>query len=179
MQVHICSPYRVDKNLGKAYNETMRMLPDDWWGCLCDYDIQLLTPDAGKILHEYAFRNPNAGMLTCFTNRISTLSTGQLLGGTVSENTDYFHHYRLAEEQKKRLYSTTEINQDISGFLMMVSKKAWLEHPFPETGICLHVDTTYGRTIRSAGKKIIRMDGLYVWHAYRLINGIFDKRHLQ
>jgi GT2 family glycosyltransferase len=179
MQVHICSPYRPDKNLGKAYNETMQILPDDWWGCLTDYDVQLLTPDAGRILHEYANLFPEAALLTCYTNRISSLSKMQLLDGVVSDNTDYFHHYSLAEKQKRFLYGATQINADISGFLMMISKKAWREQPFPETGICLHVDTTYGRTIRAAGKKILRMNGLYVWHAYRLINGIGDKTHLR
>ncbi|HLA53220.1 MAG TPA: hypothetical protein VK618_07940, partial [Flavitalea sp.] len=70
MKVNIMIPYALDKNLGRAYNETMRMVDDGDWACLMDYDVQLLTPDAGKILHDYAIRFPHAGMLTCYTNRI-------------------------------------------------------------------------------------------------------------
>lgn len=179
MQVHICIPYRTDKNLGKAYNETMQRIPEGDWACLIDYDVNLLTPDAGAILHEYARLFPDAGILTCFTNRISTLSSKQLLNGEISENTNYLYHYQLAVLQKQRLYTGSVIMKDISGFLMMVSKKTWVEFPFPEDGKCLGVDTDYNRRIRAAGKEIIRMNGLYVFHAYRMVNGISDKSHLQ
>lgn len=179
MQVHILKPYRNDRNLGLAYNEAMAMLPADDWACLCDLDTCFLTPDAGSILHHYAVLNPDAGILTCFTNRISPLSKGQLLDSTISENTDMKHHAQIAEFQKKFLFETAEINRDISGFLMVVSKKTWQQIPFPETGKTLGIDTAFGRSIRSAGLKIQLMMGLYIWHSYRLLNGITDKKHLQ
>lgn len=179
MQVHICSPYSLEKNLGKAYNETMQFLPDDWWACFHDIDTLFLTPDCGVILHEYAKQNPDAGILTCFTNRISPLSSKQMLQGMISEISDIKHHIHLAEVQRNLLYSTREINRDISGMLMMVSKATWKEYPFPEDRLCLGVDTVYGRTIRAAGKKILRCNGLYIWHTYRIMKGISHKEHLQ
>lgn len=179
MPVHILTPYSLDKDLGKAYNEAMALLPEDDWACLIDYDVQFLTSDCGKILHEYASRNPDAGLLTCFTNRIGSLSVPQMMGGAISENSDVKHHIQLAEKQKEHLYKTTRIDRDISGFLMLIKKSTWKEMPFPETGQCLGVDTKYGRMVREAGKKILRMDGLYVFHSYRLINGVKDKSHLR
>lgn len=179
MQVLISSPYRPDKNLGKAYNDFMRLLPEDYWGCLTDIDVNFLTPDAGTILHEYTNRFPDAGILTCFTNRISPLSNMQLLGGTISDNPDNTIHIKLAEAQRDFLYEVTPIEKDISGFLMMVNKKTWNKHPFPELNKPLGVDTYYGRSIRAAGLQILRMDGLYVWHTYRLLNGINHKEHLK
>lgn len=178
MQVHITAPYRLDKDLGLAYNEFMKLLPDGDSACFIDYDVMLLTPDAGAILHEYAKRFPDA-LLTCFTNRISPLAKPQLLEGIVNEDSDIKNHIRTAEIQKNRLYVATEINQDISGFLMMLSKKTWLKHKFPERGKPLGVDTHFGRTLRASGTKILRMDGLYVFHAYRLMKGINNKEHLQ
>lgn len=179
MQVHILKPYSCLKNLGKAYNEAISMLPDDSAACLCDLDTCFLTPDAGWIIQEYVNRNPDFGILTCFTNRISPLNKTQLLNDTISDNTDIKHHIEIAEFQKKFLFETTEITRDISGFLMIVSKKTWQEYPFPETGKALGIDTNYGRKIRAAGLKILRCDGLYLFHIYRLLNGITDKKHLQ
>lgn len=179
MQVLISSPYRPDKNLGKSYNEFFRLLPDDYWGCVTDIDVNFLTPDAGTILHEYASRFPDAGILTCFTNRISPLANMQLLNGVINESSNYKEHIAIAEHQRMQLYQTTPINKDISGFLMMVSKKIWNNHPFPELNKPLGVDTQYGRMIRAAGLDILRMEGLYVWHTYRLSNGINNKEHLK
>jgi GT2 family glycosyltransferase len=179
MKIHILKPYRNDKNLGLAYNEAMAMLPADDWGCLCDTDTSFLTPDAGHILYKYAELNPAAGIMTCFTNRVSPLSKMQLLNGMVSDITDMLYHIAEAEKQKDQLYNVTEIDRDISGFLMMISKATWSRFPFPELGKALGVDTRYGRTIRAAGLQILRMDGLYIWHTYRILNGISNKTHLQ
>ncbi|HTD94611.1 MAG TPA: hypothetical protein VK644_12385 [Chitinophagaceae bacterium] len=178
MQVHISIPYRTDKNLGKAYNEAMARIPDGDAACFIDYDVQLLTPDAGAIIQKYAEIYPDA-LLTCYTNRISPLSARQLLLGIVSEDPDIRNHIRLAECQRNlNAYNVTPIIRDISGFLMVIPKSLWQEHPFDDNGACLGVDTYYGRKIRAAGKQILRMDALYVFHAYRLLQGIGNKTHL-
>lgn len=179
VKVWMMTPYSLTKNLGEAYNEAMSLIPDGDWACLMDYDVQLLTPDAGRIIHEYASRANYDQLLTCYTNRISTLSRPQLLSGAVNENSDLRYHISLAERQKKLLYQTTPINRDISGMLMVINKLLWREFQFSEDKKCLGVDTEYNRRIRAAGKQIVRCDGLYVWHAYRLVNGINDKTHLQ
>lgn len=178
MQVHILIPYSLEKNLGKAYNEAMQMVPEGDSACLIDYDVQLLTPDAGKIIHDYAEMFPDA-LLTCYTNRKSDLYPDQLLEGKVSDNMDHRFHIERAIAQREHLYKTTPIHRDISGFLMLVNKNLWRSYPFDETGQCIGVDTKYGRKLRIAGKEILRMDGLYVFHAYRIMNGVRDKSHLQ
>jgi len=103
----------------------------------------------------------------------------QLIDGVIDDNPFFVDHVHRAEKQKEHLYNTTEIDRDISGFLMMISKNTWSMYPFPELGKALGVDTRYGRTIREAGLKILRMDGLMVWHTYRILNGISNKTHLQ
>ncbi len=178
MNVHICIPYSIEKNLGKAYNDTMQRIPDGDAACFIDYDVQMLTPDAGKIIHDYANLYPS-NLLTCFTNRVHPLAKMQLLNGQVSDNTDIKHHIELAEKQKENLYQVSEVKNWIAGMLMVLSKEFWLKHPFPENGKCLGVDTTYSRDLRRRGYKILRMDGLYVWHSYRIINGIKNVNHLK
>lgn len=171
-------PYRSDKNLGKGYNEAMQLLPDGGTAILRDGDTQYLTSDYGTIIEEYVRLFPGA-VLTCLTNRISPLSKMQLLKGKPDENSDIRYHIDLAEKQKKHLYSVTEIQRDISGMLMVIPKDVWLQHPFKEGIGCLGVDTEFNRRIRAAGVKILRCDGLYLFHSYRLINGIFSKTHLK
>jgi GT2 family glycosyltransferase len=180
MKVHFTIPYDTEKNLGKAYNETMALVPDGDAACLMDMDVLLaLTPDAGCIVQKYAELYPNA-LLTCFTNRISELSRRQLLNQVVNPDPDIQKHIELAKLQHARLYNVTEINRDISGMLMVLPKSLWQKFPFDESGKCLGVDTKYGRALRAAGIKILRMDGLYVFHMYRMgMKNIYDKSHLQ
>lgn len=181
MKVHIKIPYCVDKNLGRAYNEAMRDVSKNDWCCFIDYDTMLLTPDAGKIIHEYASlvtSTDNPPILTCYTNRISIYSKEQLLTGSVMEDANIKHHIILAENEKHNLYKTTEIKGPASGFLMLISKKTWDEIKFNENNKCLGVDSNYFERIRASGNKLLRMDGLYVFHNYRLMNGINNKSHL-
>jgi GT2 family glycosyltransferase len=176
--VHIVKPYSVDKNLGKAYNYAMSLIPDGDWACLMDYDTTFLTSDCGVILHEYAKLLPDAGMLTCFTNRIHPKADQQLIGG-ISDDFNLLSHIATAKNQRNFLYNYTELKREVSGFLMMVSKDTWNAVKFNESeNKCLGIDNEYCWALFDAGKKIYRMDGLYVWHTYRPF-GIMDKSHLK
>jgi hypothetical protein len=179
MNVHIVKPYSLTKNLGKSYNETMSLIPDGDWACLMDYDTALLTPDCGVILHEYAAKYPESGVFTSYCNRIHPLAKDQLLDGVVSENFNMEYHIDRAYNQKRFLYKVTELNHVISGFLMMVSKETWKETKFVESMQCLGVDNEFSATLLEKKKPIYRMEGVYIWHSYRIKNGITDKTHLK
>lgn len=175
--IHVKIPFDLDKNLGRAYNVAFEDLEERDWVCLIDHDVMLLTPDAIRIMYEYTKNFPETGIFTCYTNRIHPLAVDQLLDGKVSENTCMKYHVERAYNQKRFGITVTEIKHVISGFLMLVSKKTWHQIKFPETMKCLGVDNFYSQAIMEAGKKIYRMDSLYVWHSYRL-NDIKDKTHL-
>jgi GT2 family glycosyltransferase len=177
--IHVKIPYSEDKNLGKAYNLAFEDVEERDWVCLIDHDVMFLTPDTISMMHEYTRSYPETGIFTCFTNRIHPLSADQLLGGKLSENTDIKYHIQKAEEQKRYGVKVTPINHIISGFLMLVSKRTWREIKFPEHGKCLGVDNEFSQQILDARKKIYRMDGVYVWHTYRVMNGIKHKEHLK
>jgi GT2 family glycosyltransferase len=177
MKVHIQTPYTSSKDLGKIYNEEMKRIPDGDAACFIDYDVMFLTPDAGAIIQHYYNLYPNA-LLTCYTNRVSSLSKRQLLNGEISEDSDIRNHIILAEQQRQQLFDVTPIKGDISGMLMVIPKSLWAKHQFDETGRCLGVDTYYGRKLRNAAVPILRMNGIYVFHCYRMLQGIHDKSHL-
>lgn len=176
--IHIKIPFAEDKNLGRAYNHAFEGVAEDDWVCLMDHDVLLLTPDAISIMYEYIKSFPNAGIFTCYTNRIHPLAEDQLLDKRISDNTCIKYHSERAYNQKRFGILVTEINHVISGFLMLVSKKTWNEIKFPEYGKCLGVDNDFSQRVLESGKKIYRMDSVYVFHTYRLKNGIKDKTHL-
>lgn len=179
MKIHILIPFATDKDLGKAYNEGCSLVPDGDWICLLDHDVMFLTPDSINIMYGYVERNPDAGLLTCYTNRIHPISPQLLCGFGDVGGTNIIHHINVAEKQKQKLYNVTPLDKNISGFLMLFSKETWKQHPFKEGAGCLGIDTAFWQAIVGAGKKILRMDGLYVWHTYRLQNGINNKDHLK
>jgi hypothetical protein len=179
MKVHIVKPYDIDKDLGRAYNEAMSRIPEGDWACLMDYDTMLLTPDCGWILHEYAQKFAHAGLLTCYTNRVHPSAMSQLLDGVCSDNVSLQYHMERAYNQKRLLFQASPINKEVSGFLMLVSKSTWNEVKFKQGGKCLGIDNEFCWDLIKAKKSIYRMDGLYVLHLYRLMNGISDKTHLK
>lgn len=177
MKVNVMTPFDTGKNLGKAYNQAMSRIGDDEWGCLIDHDILFLTPDAINILHGYVERYPDAGLLTCYTNRIH-VSSPQLLNNKLADDTDILTHLEIAERRKSRLYEVVEIHKNVSGFLMLISKNTWKQIPFTEDKLCLGVDTDYWKRIKAHGMHIYIMSGLYCFHLYRLGKSIHDKSHL-
>lgn len=177
MRIHIKTPFALDKNLGRAYNDAFAREADEDWVCLIDRDVCFLSPNSIPIMYEYVKRWPDTGIFTCYCNRVHELAKDQLFYGYPSPNDSVKEWELLAEEQEEQSLTVTEINHVISGYLMLVSKKTWNEIKFMEDGNCLGVDNWYSHQILSTGKKIYRMDRLIVWHSYRLKN-IRDKLHL-
>jgi GT2 family glycosyltransferase len=176
--IHVKIPFDTEKNLGRAYNKAFEGVADDDWVCLMDHDVLLLTPDAIQIMEEYTKNFPDTGIFTCYASRIHPLSKYQLLFQEPSDNANLEFHLQIAYNQKRHGITVQEIPDIISGFLMLVSKKTWNRIKFPEHGKCLGVDNIFSQDVLSAGLKIYRMNSIYVWHTYRLTNGIGNKAHL-
>ena len=181
--IHDIIPYSTDKNLGKAYNDAMALLPDNDHACFRDGDTCWLTPDYGMHLAEYVRLYPNA-VLTCWTNRINEKAEQQSNIGGVRDDADFTTHLKYAEVFKSKLYQVTPLQGFVSGFCMVVPKSVWLKHKFAEKQVyedrgphnLLGVDNDFTNRVRAAGVPVLRMDGLYIWHTYRLLNN--SKEHL-
>lgn len=171
-----CTPYRTDKNLGLAYNQTMRLLGPGDAACFTDGDSCFLTPDFGTIIESYHERYPDA-VLTCKTNRIHVLS--KQLDGQMDEICDV-REQMMKAYSRKHLNTVTEIlpNEGMSGVLMLVPKKVWRKVPFVETGKALGIDSQFRMDLHKAGVRIFIMDAILVFHTYRLLNGVQYKSHL-
>ena len=178
MKVHFIIPYSLDKNLGKAYNDAMSLIPEGDSACIMDYDVQLLTHDAGRIITQYATENPDK-VLTCYTNRIHPLNTEQLLSGKVDDQPNMLAHLITAKKQANSAHTMATICNHFSGFLFVLPKEVWKNTPFPENGECLGVDTEWFKRLKGNQVPVMRMNRVYVWHTYRLLNGINNKEHLK
>jgi hypothetical protein len=178
IKVYFRTPYSTNKNLGEAYNEEMDMIPDGHSACFTDGDILFLSHDYGHIITEYANRYPNA-VLTCWTNRIHKLAKDQL--NPKIQSSDIRDHLKV----EQGLSGVTICNGPVSGFLMVIPKHIWQKFPFSETNFynsaqpnLLGVDNEWTNRIRSNGVQVLRMNGVYVWHTYRLLSDGTDKSHL-
>ena len=177
MKVWFTIPYSIEKNLGKAYNQEMERIPDGDAACFLDGDTLFLTHDFGEIITSYANAYPDA-VLTCWTNRIHEKAIEQKKD---FKSTDIKDHLKI----KQGFTTVTPLQGSVSGFLLVVPKSVWLKHKFTETNIyrpgtpnLLGVDNEFTNKIRSAGIPVLRMDGVYIWHSYRLLSDGMDKSHL-
>lgn len=177
--IHFCSPYRTDKDLGRAYNDFLRMVGDNDWVCLTDYDTMLLTPDACSMMEKYIDTYPSIGLFTCYTNRVAACQTDQLYKGRVSEDPNILNHAEIASALSNNPLSVTDVRHNVSGVLMLISKATWQEVGGFKEGVgCLGVDVDFSSRVKALGKRVVRMDTIYIFHYYRMKTGVKNKTHL-
>jgi len=187
--IYFFTPYGFDGNLGRAYNEYCKLVPDDSWICFLDGDIMLLNKDWGHHLEEIVNKYPDTGLFTCVTNRVAC--TDQCYGNVISDNDSVISHRKIALElESKNRLDVEVIKYPISGYLMMFRKDVWRE----VGGFCesvnpvltykikrniAGVDNDFSERILNKGYKIRICKGFYVLHYYRMIEGIEFKEHIR
>jgi len=160
MKVIAMTPFGLDMNLGRAYNEAMEMLPEDGWACFLDHDAAWTTRKWYPQVVEAAIRYPETGLFTCYTNRIA--SSWQRLDQY--DNHDMRHQRSVGEKQTKvrTLLDVTD-TQGIGGVVMVVSKRAWRDvGGFVDGLLCVDHQMHFAQ--RKAGRKVYLIEGLYVYH---------------
>jgi len=177
--IYFFTPWSYCNNYGKTLNHYMELLPsDNDWAVIRDGDTMFLTEDWGNHIYEIIEKVPDAGIITCYSNRVGK-NHGQRWKGVISPNPDIAHHRKVAlQNRKKNGNSITPLNNWITGVLMVVKKKTWKKVPFPENHRILNVDKFFSRNMLRAGYQIYRMDGMYLFHYYRLLEGAKNTAHL-
>lgn len=158
------TPYRKDKNIGKAYNERIEVLPDDAWVIIRDGDCMYLTPEYGNIIEETIEKYGNEyALFGALTNRLGMERLCYLQ--KFSTNTDVKHHFEIAKTLSAKKY-VVPVNL-VAGFFMMFKKSTWKEvDGFKENSI--YADQEFSKSILEKGKKIGQIQGLYLFHSYRI-----------
>lgn len=167
-------PFSLEKNLGAAYNKAMSSVTDDYC-ILMDYDAMMLTPNTIPLIDKYVKKYPDAALLTGYASRSHTSSSQH---HPIMNRGDVLGAIRIAEKLERQPMSVKNLTKNVTGFFMVLKKSTWEKYKFIEGIGCLGVDTDYWRQLIAGGETILLMETVYVWHTYRLRNGIKDKRHL-
>lgn len=177
MKIHFIHPFSLEKNYGKELNETMSIIPEGDWCAIMDWDCMLLTSDQVKTIYEYVNRFPEAGMFLALSNRSGSLNQRINTCDFDSEG-DTIKHHKKAQDILKQPIEVKELNDKISGYFMLISKKTWNEIKFNEELQILSVDRDYAKRLLNVGKQILLMKNIYIWHSYRIWKNTKDTTHL-
>jgi len=176
--IYYRSPFREDKNLGKALNDEINLIPKGSWICMTDYDTCFLTPHFNRRMEHHIKLRPDTGIFTCYTNRVQRLE--QCVTGRCDNNSDIRYWKAIANSILKHKGKVKEIPMEISGVCMMFNKSLWKSVGGFKEGIgCLGVDNEFCWSALKLNKKILLMEDIFIFHYYRLIEGIQNKDHLK
>ena len=161
-------PWDSEKNIARSYNKSMELLRDEDWACFLDGDAVHTTIYFGKRIEEIIENNPEYSLFTCYTNRIGC--PYQIAPGVDVKSNDQAYHRNIGEalwnKNKSRVIDITN-SQLLSGVLILISKKAWLDIGKIKEGKMLGIDNQIHLKIKEAKKKVGLMSGIYVQHWYR------------
>lgn len=165
-EIFYLQTYDVECNIGRAYNNHIKHLPNDSWIVISDHDSNFLIPDFGIQLVDVIKKYGNEfDLLGCVTNRLR--GKHQLYKNEFSENFDIKHHFGIACDLFKNEYAEIEETDGIAGVFMMFKKSTWEKvGGFVENSIIC--DTLFNKAVKNAGGKIGIIKGLYLFHCYRL-----------
>jgi len=157
-------PYADDRNLGRACNQAMSLLPDDGWGCILDHDVMFTTSEWHRQL-SLAIRIQPEGCFAAMTNRIKCPFQQAEVD---RKNHDYAYHRSIGTRllANEGLLDVTDSERTPSGFLMLMSKRAWIgAGQFPEG---LHyMDRMMWLALKASGRRVFIIEGLYLYHWHR------------
>ena len=176
--IHYISPYRVDKNIGKAINDAIKQIsPDDEdWIVHCDHDILWLLPESKQQL-ENILSTTEFDVLGPLTNRLG--SKTQLYHEEFSEETDILEHIQIAKDFIKGNYAEIKPLKDgvLAAFCLCFKVKTWKKlGGFAEN--TLQFDWHFSENARKMDFKLGIMTGIYVYHLYRTGKDKSDFTHL-
>ncbi len=177
--IYYFKPYSIEKDLGRAYNLYMELLPNDNdWACFVDGDVAFLTPDYGHVIQEVVDKNQDVGLFTCYASRVG--NPLQLYKGILSEDPNVLNHRRLALSLRDRYKNQlVKLNQPISGHLMIIKKSTWKRVGGFKEGKILGIDNNISQKMINRNLDVMLMKGVYIFHFYRLDTGRQDKSHLK
>jgi GT2 family glycosyltransferase len=155
-------PYATDKNLGKEYNRILAESTSDWV-LLLDHDVFLALNRKWYEICVHTMLNHSSALATCWTNK-----GGSALPWIAHPETEPIADLNFHKAMSKQIFNTHGFSvtpiKKATGFFMLINKKDWQEvGGFPGKGM-VQEDWGYCDKLNEAGKKIVRMDGLYVYH---------------
>lgn len=168
MRIFHIIPWNTDKNLGKAYNESMSLVGSDDWVCFIDGDAVHTSHFFGKRIEDVVMANPKYSMFTCVTNRVGMLY--QIAPNVDTKSNDQAYHRTFGES----LWGKYGVNvmditdqSKLSGVVILIKKSAWESAAGFKEEKMLTIDGDMHKRVQASGGKVGLMRGIYVQHWYR------------
>jgi hypothetical protein len=180
ISVHHITPGRSDKNLGKAINDIINVLPNQDWICIRDIDTIPMYHEKFYELCEKIANSAQFDLIGCMTNRLGLPE--QLVDG-MYDLSDITEHRAKAIELYN-LYGDLVIKspKTVAGLFMLFPKSTWLKvGGFLEGGIKIKgkfIDYQFCKAVQKNRLKIGIAQGIYLFHWYRFDKDIKDIEHL-
>lgn len=153
------TPFRTDKNLGAAYNEAMRLLPEDGWALLMDHDMMFTTTRWHQQCLDAIAAEPT-GTFTAITNNIG--SKWQRLDASACKTIEQHRELGRAVTENRDLLDVTA-TAGIGGVVILISRANWRKiGGFVDGMFC--VDHQMHFALREQGLRVYLIEGLYVYH---------------
>lgn len=170
--IDIRIPYLPGGNLGAAYNRAMDTSPDEWV-LLLDHDVTLCTHPQWYHVCEQAIANAadDVGMLLCLGTHGSQYQIPAGIKAVTPNNrrcAPIHQHTAFARQiWNEHRYNLTDLSNvedpRFTGFFMLLRKAAW-EHVGGFDEGMFEVDHKFSARLLNNGWRVLRMDGLYVYH---------------
>lgn len=161
-------PYSLAQNLADSYNAAVQDSDRSIeWILITDADVMFLTPRYGHLIAQVIADHPEAGLITCVTNRIGAASQR---AKDIPEREGDLLTLRNAAVARAEKYGATvsKIAPPCSGFFLLFRRSVWQTvGGFKGRGL-LGMDWRFSRDVAAAGFPILRMNGLLAVHFYRL-----------
>jgi len=153
-------PYRLDANLGKAYNDFMLLLAAGDWAVFQDHDAM---PTTGAWFRQFAEAIeflPDAGAIVAMTNRIA--ADWQRVGDR--DGNDIAAHRRFGTERAKiRTLLDISETKGFGGVCFAVSKAAWRDAGGFADGLGC-VDHSLHFRLQKVNRRVWMHEGIYLYH---------------
>ena len=172
--VRYFQPFDNLGNLGAAYNECQEGLADEDWICIMDQDVCVLDSRVKKWIARTIQANPNVQVFVPVTNRLSAYD--QRVNNAFSVVNIVWHKSVTVKRHNTFKYRVRKPTQTPAG--MMVIMQAHLLREFPFRNGLMYIDTDWFQRIEKAGVSVGIMEGVYVFHYYRLTEGKSSLDHL-
>lgn len=156
------TPFRADKNLGRAYNEAMALLPDGGWALLMDHDMHFTTTQWWHQCQSAIAAEPD-GTFTAVTNNIAS-KWQRVAPNLLTNHMTPEGHRALGARliENRNLLDVTD-TAGIGGVVILISKWNWrLIGGFADGMFC--VDHLMHYALRDLGRRVYLIEGLYVYH---------------
>lgn len=178
------SPLAIDMKLGRELNKHIECLPEDSWILVTDRDTMFLGDNYAKIIYEAIEDNPDAALMTCWTNRLK--NKDMCLDGSISYDPDVINHYwksemleRCKEDEKFKKY--TEIKRKVvAGMFWLFPRSTWETNKFDDMPVIKKGGKSFDiRWTEKINGKRIMINRLYIFHYYRMHKKLGDYDHLK